>query len=97
MKGLKAHLVSGPMRRRMLSKCRSCSTSRIGVFGFLWAMVLLHGPDGAPAWFRAEEIIYVSKADKVRWGKSANSVVLLHDTWMALAESVDEVLEKIKE
>lgn len=60
-------------------------------------MILLHGPDGAPAWFRAEEIIYVSKADKVRWGKNANSVVLLHDTWMALAETVDEVLEKIRE
>ncbi len=61
----------------------------------IWGFILLHGPDGAETWFRAEEIIYVAHADKVRWGPKARSVVLMHDTWFAVSESVEEVLSKL--
>jgi hypothetical protein len=63
----------------------------------LWAMILLHDLHGAEAWFRADEIMHVSAADPVRWGPKARTVILLHDTWLAVTETPAEVILKIED
>ncbi len=60
-------------------------------------MILLHTPSGNESWFNSTEIMNVHVADKLIWGKKANSVILIHDKFLAVSETVDEVIKKIKE
>lgn len=63
--------------------------------GLLLGLILLHRPDGVEVWFKAEEINYVAPADKIRNGPMAGSIILIHDTWLAVLEPVAVVVAKV--
>lgn len=55
----------------------------------LWALVLLHTPNGHEIYVNAEDVVFIGPA--IDWSPKAGAVIIVHDRQLAVRESVSEV------